>query len=92
MGKIATDLADVVIVTTDDPHSEEPSKIIDEVIRNQESEIRIIDRKEAIEKALKMAKKGDAVLIAGRGHEKFQDFNGKKIAIDDREVVRDFFK
>ena len=50
---------------------------------------KIVDRKKAIAKALKLAKKGDTVLIAGRGHEKFQDVAGKKIALDDREVVRE---
>jgi len=74
MGKISAELADQTIITTDDPHSEDPKKII--------------DRKKAIQEALKIVKKNDIVLIAGRGHEKFQDFNGKKIEIDDREVVR----
>jgi UDP-N-acetylmuramoyl-L-alanyl-D-glutamate--2,6-diaminopimelate ligase len=90
MGEIAARLADYSIVTTDDPHTEQPEKIIDDVMRNAEGVMRIVDRKEAIERALKMAKKGDMVLIAGRGHEKFQDFNGKKVAMDDREVVKEF--
>ncbi|NQU17092.1 MAG: hypothetical protein HQ564_03410 [Candidatus Saganbacteria bacterium] len=47
------------------------------------------DRKEAIVKALSLAKKEDLVVIAGRGHEKYQDFNGKKVALDDRVVVRE---
>lgn len=88
MGEIAVKLADEVIVTTDDPHSEKPEQIIKEVIGKRKLK-KIVDRKKAIEKALKLAKKGDTVLIAGRGHEKFQDFAGKKIAIDDREVVRE---
>lgn len=49
---------------------------------------KIRDRKEAIDKALEMAQARDIVLIAGRGHEKFQDFAGKKVPLDDREVVR----
>lgn len=92
MGEIASCLADRVIVTTDDPHGEEPEAIINDIVRSPLSTVQsLLDRKEAIEQALKMAKKGDTVLIAGRGHEKFQDFAGKKIALDDREVVRKFF-
>lgn len=90
MADIAAKLADYTIVTTDDPHSEDPETIAREVA-GEKHEI-IVDRRKAIEKALKMAKKSDTVLIAGRGHEKFQDFAGKKVAIDDRDVVREFLK
>jgi len=92
MGRIAAELADQVIVTTDDPHSEDPERIIEEI--NPKSEIRnpnmveILDRKEAIEKALSTASKGDIVVIAGRGHEKYQDFNGKKVELDDLEIAK----
>jgi UDP-N-acetylmuramoyl-L-alanyl-D-glutamate--2,6-diaminopimelate ligase len=101
MGEIAAKLATEVIVTTDDPHSEDPKKIIDEIVPRptlapsgvEGSHVaKIVDRKEAIEKALKIAKKGDTVLIAGRGHEKFQDFAGKKVPLDDVEVVREILK
>ncbi|MBN2057862.1 MAG: UDP-N-acetylmuramoyl-L-alanyl-D-glutamate--2,6-diaminopimelate ligase [Candidatus Saganbacteria bacterium] len=86
MGRIAAELADEAIVTTDDPHSEGPEAIIKEVAGKLKL-TKITDRKKAIEAALKLAKKGDTVLIAGRGHEKYQDFKGKKVALDDREVV-----
>ncbi|MBU0501646.1 MAG: UDP-N-acetylmuramoyl-L-alanyl-D-glutamate--2,6-diaminopimelate ligase, partial [Candidatus Margulisbacteria bacterium] len=79
MGKIAVEFADKVIITTDDPHTEDPKKIIEEIGVGE----KIVDRKEAIKKALILAKKGDTVLIAGRGHE--------KDPFDDRDVVRDFF-
>ena len=89
MGEIAARFADQVIVTTDDPHSEEPGKIIEEILKgatgNIERVTRITDRREAIKKAIDMAEKGDVVVLAGRGHEKYQDFNGKKIELDDRE-------
>jgi UDP-N-acetylmuramoyl-L-alanyl-D-glutamate--2,6-diaminopimelate ligase len=97
MGGIAVRDADHVIVTTDDPYSEDPAAITDEIVKGiRESGIQeikemysvILDRKEAIEKALNMAEEGDIVLIAGRGHEKFQDFSGKKIPFDDKEVVK----
>ena len=80
---------------------EKPESMIDEIAagfvgdesRNSIVENRkweaLIDRKKAIEKALKMAKAGDIVLIAGRGHEKYQDFAGKKIPLDDKEVVKE---
>ena len=93
MGEIASRLANEVIVTTDDPHSEKPENIIDEIVPRPSSHVaKVVDRKDAIKKALEMAKKGDTVLIAGRGHEKYQDFNGKKIPLDDVEVVREILK
>jgi UDP-N-acetylmuramoyl-L-alanyl-D-glutamate--2,6-diaminopimelate ligase len=97
MGGIAARLADYVIVTTDDPHGEKPADIIDEIERGALNVERgtweaLIDRKEAIEKALQVAKAGDIVLIAGRGHEKYQDFAGKKIPLDDKEVVKERLK
>ncbi|MFA4905308.1 MAG: UDP-N-acetylmuramoyl-L-alanyl-D-glutamate--2,6-diaminopimelate ligase [Candidatus Margulisiibacteriota bacterium] len=98
MGKIAADLADKVFITTDDPHSEEAEKIIVEIehgTRNTEHRAQvetIIDRRSAIEKALRSAQKGDLVVIAGRGHEKYQDFNGKRVELDDREAAREILK
>jgi UDP-N-acetylmuramoyl-L-alanyl-D-glutamate--2,6-diaminopimelate ligase len=91
MGEIAAKLADEVIITTDDPHGENPETIIKEIIKDlplNASRFSMVDRQHAIKKALEIAQKGDLVLIAGRGHEKFQDFNGRKVFIDDREVCR----
>src|SRR3989338_5715247 len=90
MGWIAAKLADVSIITTDDPRSEHPASIVDNIVAGIRlpgyPDIRdrcriIIDRREAIRKALELAEKGDTVLIAGRGHEKYQYFNGKKVEI-----------
>jgi UDP-N-acetylmuramoyl-L-alanyl-D-glutamate--2,6-diaminopimelate ligase len=90
-----------VIVTTDDPHSEDPEQIINEIIKGVSSRYplplpagrhgvtRYSDRRQAIEQALHSAQKGDIVLIAGRGHEKFQDFGSKQVPFDDREVVKE---
>ena len=98
MGEIADKLADLVIITTDDPHTEDPNQIAKEVakgaigIPSPLQEIRtqiILDRYKAIEKAFSLAHPNDWVVIAGRGHEKYQDFNGKKVAIDDRDVARE---
>ena len=95
MGEIAERLADFIIVTTDDPHAEDPEQIMEDILsggtRKEKPVVRILDRREAIEKALSLAEAGDTVLIAGRGHEKFQDFAGKKVPLDDREVVKEFF-
>jgi len=102
MGGIASRLADHTIVTTDDPHGEKPEDIVSAIasgfsndkcpMTNDKCLEVIIDRKEAINKALKMAKAGDIVLVAGRGHEESQDFNGKKVALDDRAVCREWLK
>lgn len=89
MGKISSTLSDYTIITTDNPRNEDPEKIIQEIeagIENKRYEI-IVDRIEAITKALNYAKKGDLVLIAGKGHETYQIFKDKKIPFDDREVV-----
>jgi len=93
MGRIAAELADQVIITTDDPHSEDPQVIIQDILKGITNYgLRITnetDRRKAIEKALRQAQKGDVVVIAGRGHEKYQDFNGKKVELDDREAARE---
>jgi UDP-N-acetylmuramoyl-L-alanyl-D-glutamate--2,6-diaminopimelate ligase len=97
MGEIAARLADQVIVTTDDPHGEEPQSIIKEILNGIPSyptphTSYQIDRKTAITQALRTAQKGDIVLIAGRGHEKYQDFNGQKVPLDDKEAVKIILK
>jgi UDP-N-acetylmuramoyl-L-alanyl-D-glutamate--2,6-diaminopimelate ligase len=98
MGDLAIKLSDFSIVTTDDPHAESPEMIIREIEEGmvraggdyQKNYIKLEDRKTAIEKALSIASPDDVVVIAGRGHEKFQDYNGVKVDIDDREVARNF--
>lgn len=91
MGKVASQLADYTIITSDNPRSESPQSIIDQVVGGFEGkkfEI-VIDRKEAIKKALQAAQKNDVVLIAGKGHEDYQIFKDKTVHFDDREVVRE---
>jgi len=94
MGKIAGENSDFAIITSDNPRTEVPDSIIDmiepgvkEVTSNY---IRITDRKAAIHKALDMAKGKDIVVIAGKGHETYQDVMGVKHHFDDREVVREY--
>jgi UDP-N-acetylmuramoyl-L-alanyl-D-glutamate--2,6-diaminopimelate ligase len=94
MGAVASELSDLTIVTTDNPRSEDPAAIIEDILAGiavkQGVTIRI-RRKAGIQFALKAAKKGDVVLIAGKGHEDYQIFGTKRRHFDDREVVREFF-
>jgi UDP-N-acetylmuramoyl-L-alanyl-D-glutamate--2,6-diaminopimelate ligase len=100
MGGIGARMADVCIVTSDNPRSEDPGVIIDEILqgthgdssmpKEEIAEVEAIaDRREAIEHALKIAKPGDIVVIAGKGHETYQIFRNETIHFDDREVVRE---
>lgn len=90
MGKVAEELADIVIVTSDNPRSENPQDIIDEICSgfSQKKHVVFFDRKEAIEHAISVAGKGDIVLIAGKGHEKEQIFARETVVFDDCEVAR----
>ena len=93
MGKIASSLSTKVVFTSDNPRSENPSQIIDDIMHGVSSEnlekvTRIIDRREAIELAFSMSKKNDIVLVAGKGHESTQEINGVKNNFDDFEVIK----
>ena len=90
MGKIAADLADVTIVTSDNPRSEEPLAIIQDVLQGTGLDVEIDpDRRSAIARAIALADEGDVVVIAGKGHEQGQDVAGVVTPFDDREVARD---
>jgi UDP-N-acetylmuramoyl-L-alanyl-D-glutamate--2,6-diaminopimelate ligase len=91
MGRIARALADRVIVTSDNPRSEDPEAIIDEILEGAGAEVEhLVDRREAIEQALAGAGAGDVVVIAGKGHEQGQEFeSGRKIPFDDATVARE---
>jgi UDP-N-acetylmuramoyl-L-alanyl-D-glutamate--2,6-diaminopimelate ligase len=90
MGKIAAELADVAVVTSDNPRSEEPLAIIEDVLQGSGIDVEIDpDRRSAIERAIGLAKAGDVVVIAGRGHEAGQEVNGLVQPFDDREVARE---
>lgn len=102
MGELADKYADIVIITTDDPYDEKPKKIIDEVLAGvlknparklKENVFEIIDRRQAIKKAISLAGEGDVVLFAGKGGEKWMNLaKGKKIAWDESEIVREEIK
>ncbi|MBC7319489.1 UDP-N-acetylmuramoyl-L-alanyl-D-glutamate--2,6-diaminopimelate ligase [bacterium] len=94
MGDIATRLSDFVIITSDNPRSEDPIRIIEDIISGVKRNNYIIqeDRKEAINYAVNMAEPGDVVVIAGKGHETYQIFKDITIHFDDREVAIDAIK
>jgi UDP-N-acetylmuramoyl-L-alanyl-D-glutamate--2,6-diaminopimelate ligase len=90
MGRIASELADVAIVTSDNPRSEDPDAIIAEVVAGAGASLEVEpDRAAAIGRALTLAQEGDVVVIAGKGHEQGQEFAGRVVPFDDREVARE---
>jgi UDP-N-acetylmuramoyl-L-alanyl-D-glutamate--2,6-diaminopimelate ligase len=88
MGRIASELTDIAIVTSDNPRSEEPLAIIDEIVAGMGGgETVEPDRAKAIEMALELARPGDVVVIAGKGHERGQEIGGVVLPFDDAEVA-----
>ena len=93
MAKIAEKYADHSLITSDNSRNENPKDIIEDISKHFDQEpIKIIDRKEAICEAIKMADKGDLVVITGKGHEEYQEIGNKKIYFSDKKVVDDFIK
>lgn len=96
MGEVSSKLSDLTIVTSDNPRKEEPEAIIEDIltgVRRADGEyITIVDRKEAIRYAIEHAKEGDVIVLAGKGHEDYQEINGKKYHMDEREIVADVVK
>ncbi len=88
MGQVVAVLADISLVTSDNPRSEDPAAIAAEVVDGLDLEVEL-DRRRAIERALESARPGDVVMIAGKGHEQGQEFAGRKLPFDDREVARE---
>ena len=91
MGKIGTDLSDYAIITSDNPRTEDPNAILDDIVKGIEKDnYEVIEnRKEAIKRAIEIAQKGDVIVIAGKGHEDYQILKTGKIHFDEREVVHD---
>lgn len=97
MAQEAVKQSDRVIITSDNPRFEEPQDIINDMLagldqKQMKKVISIVDRREAIKTAVMLAQKGDVILIAGKGHEDYQEIKGVKHHFDDREVVREFFQ
>ncbi|WP_343617472.1 UDP-N-acetylmuramoyl-L-alanyl-D-glutamate--2,6-diaminopimelate ligase [Flavobacterium sp.] len=97
MAKIATDLSDKAILTSDNPRNEDPEVILDEMeqgveAHNYKKVLRITDRKQAIKTACQLAQPNDIILIAGKGHETYQEINGVKHHFDDMETVKEILE
>lgn len=97
MGNIATRLSDLAIITSDNPRDENPDEIIQEIERGIEPQntnkyLSITDRKQAIRTAIKMAAPKDIILIAGKGHENYQEINGKHFPFDDMKIAKELLK
>lgn len=96
MAKVSVEMSDKLILTSDNPRSEEPADIIAEMyagipVTDQKKVLCITDRREAIKTACMMAQKGDIVLVAGKGHENYQDVKGVKHHFDDKEEISKIF-
>ena len=94
MANLAATMADLTILTSDNPRTEDPEKILEEMQKGIAKErskqvFKITDRKEAIRAAVQFAGDADIILIAGKGHEKYQEINGVKHPFDDKEIVQD---
>jgi UDP-N-acetylmuramoyl-L-alanyl-D-glutamate--2,6-diaminopimelate ligase len=94
MGAVAARLSDLIVVTSDNPRSEPPEAIIEEILRGvnggRRAERHVVpDRREAIQRALELAQPGDAVVIAGKGHETTQVLRDRSVPFDDRQVARE---
>ncbi|MGA9324442.1 MAG: UDP-N-acetylmuramoyl-L-alanyl-D-glutamate--2,6-diaminopimelate ligase [Salegentibacter sp.] len=97
MGHIASALSSKVIFTSDNPRTEDPEKIIEEVEagvepQNVKKTISVTNRKQAIKTACQMAEKNDIILIAGKGHETYQEINGERFDFDDLKIVNEFLE
>lgn len=93
MGEVSGNLADLTIATSDNPRFEEPEAIVEDIItglkKTKGAYIKIVDRREAIQYILNHAKKGDIILLAGKGHETYQEIKGVKYPMDERDIIRE---
>ena len=96
MGEVAGKIADYTIITSDNPRTEEPNKIIKEIEKGIKKTngkyICIEDRRKAIKHAIEMANRRDLILLAGKGHEPYQEINGEKHPFDERVIVREIIE
>ena len=96
MGEVSSRLADLTVVTSDNPRNEEPQAILDDIVTGVQKAdgeyVTIIDRAEAIRYAIENAREGDVIVLAGKGHEDYQEIKGQKHHMDERELVADVVK
>ena len=93
MGDVASQLSDILVITSDNPRGEEPTEIIDDILSGINKSKKSIyiheNRRKAIEYALKKASKNDIILLAGKGHETYQLIGEEKLPFDERDIVRE---
>ena len=96
MREISGNIADFTVITSDNPRTEEPAEIVKEIeegIKKTKGKyVAIVDRIEAIKYAINMANKNDIIVLAGKGHETYQEINGKKYPFDEREIIKKLMK
>jgi UDP-N-acetylmuramoyl-L-alanyl-D-glutamate--2,6-diaminopimelate ligase len=95
MGNISARIADYSVITSDNPRTENPDKIIAQIVSNLPHGAKYVcisERREAIQHAITTAKSGDVVVIAGKGHEDYQEIHGKRFPFDDRIVASDILE
>ncbi len=96
MGEISGNIADFTIITSDNPRTEDPEKIVKQIEEGTKKTkgkyITIVDRIEAMQYAINMANKNDIIVLAGKGHETYQEINGKKYPFDEREIIKKLIK
>ncbi|MBR4026338.1 MAG: UDP-N-acetylmuramoyl-L-alanyl-D-glutamate--2,6-diaminopimelate ligase, partial [Lachnospiraceae bacterium] len=96
MGEVSSRLADVTVVTSDNPRDEEPMDIIEDILigvkKANGAYVTVPDRKEAIAYCMRHAQEGDIIVLAGKGHEDYQEIKGIKYHMDERELIADIIK
>ncbi|MCR1933233.1 UDP-N-acetylmuramoyl-L-alanyl-D-glutamate--2,6-diaminopimelate ligase [Clostridium tepidum] len=94
MGRIGSDLSDIAIITSDNPRTEDPSLIIKDILEGikKDNYIVVEGRRDAIKKAMEMAKENDVIVVAGKGHEDYQILKDRTIHFDEREVIKEIIK
>ena len=93
MGEVSGRMADFTIITSDNPRFEEPEAIIEDIVTGMKKTkgeyVSICDRKEAIRYAIEHGRPGDVIVLAGKGHETYQEIKGVKYDMDDRNLIRE---
>ena len=96
MGEVSGRLADLTIITSDNPRFEEPMDIIDDIVTGMKKTdgkyVTIPDRKEAIAYAIHHGEPGDVIILAGKGHEDYQEIRGKKYPMDERVLIQEILE
>ena len=96
MAKVASSLSDFSVITSDNPDREDPNDIIDEIVSFMDADksryITITERDKAINYALSFSTEGDIIVLAGKGHEKYQIVNGQKVFFDEKGIIERYYR